>query len=366
MVAVKSYTRTRHQPRIAGALLSFAVAGCGTPPPIRSITCADAAKPVITTHASEGMATTLKVLTYNIEGLAWPARTGRASQLAEIGKRISQMRASESGPDIILFQEMFSGPAKSAVAATGYPALVSGPRRTTRAVKSASGPLPGRRSIRRGEIGIRYTGGGLAIASRFPVINVAKRAYGSKACAGIDCLANKGILLARIAIPGVPTPIDIYNTHLNSQRASRVAVERHLAAHSRQALVASEFIDATHDDTMPVIFGGDFNMRHSEARWENFTRYQSLSLAHQVCANPASGCDVRMSWDGDEPWMDTQDLQFFWSGKTVSIRPIRVEAVFDGGPSGPQLSDHDGFMVTYQLRWPATSAAPGRCGSGSG
>ena len=56
---------------------------------------------------------------------------------------------------------------------------------------------------------------------------------------------------------------------------------------------------------------------------ENFSRYQALNLVHRVCADAASGCDVRMSWDGDEPWMDTQDLQFFWPGDRVSVRPIR-------------------------------------------
>ncbi len=37
-----------------------------------------------------------------------------------------------------------------------------------------------------------------------------------------------------------------------------------------------------------------------------------------------------MSWDGDEPWMDTRDLQFYVRGPKVAIRPIRVEAMFDG------------------------------------
>lgn len=102
-------------------------------------------------------------------------------------------------------------------------------------------------------------------------------------------------------------------------------------------------------------------MRHSEPRWENFSRYQSLSLVHRVCADRSSGCDVRMSWDGDEPWMDTQDLQFFWSGSPATIRPIRVEALFDGSPDSPQLSDHDGFMVTYAIEWPATAVVRPFC-----
>ena len=56
----------------------------------------------------------------------------------------------------------------------------------------------------------------------------------------------------------------------------------------------------------------------------------------------------------DAPWMDTQDLQFFWEGNPASIRPIRVEALFDGRPESPTLSDHDGFMVTYEIAWPAS------------
>ena len=92
-------------------------------------------------------------------------------------------------------------------------------------------------------------------------------------------------------------------------------------------------------------------MRHSDERWAAFSRYQSLSLVHEVCNHPASQCDVRLSWDGDAPWMDTQDLQFFWSGSTVSVRPVRAEAMFDGSPDSPTLSDHDGFLVTYALSW---------------
>ena len=309
--------------------------------------------------------TTLSVLTYNIEGLGWPARSGRATQLREIGERLAAMRASGRGPDVVMFQEMFSGAAKKAVASTGYPAIITGPRRTTRPHESTRDPLPGKAKIKRGELGIHFNGSGLAVASRYAIVHVDRRAYGRRSCAGFDCLANKGIVLARIAIPGVPTPVDLYDTHMNSRNASRAPANRNLEAHERQALEASEFIDRTHDDAFPIVFGGDFNMRHSEERWENFTRYQSLKLVHRVCADPASGCEVRMSWDDDEPWMDTQDLQFFWSGDQVTIRPIRVEAVFDGGPTGPELSDHDGFLVTYQLKWPAAGSPWQGCRAGT-
>jgi endonuclease/exonuclease/phosphatase family metal-dependent hydrolase len=339
--------------------LALLLGSCGTPPPVRSMACNAAGAPQIVEAADGRRAMTLTVLTYNIEGLGFPARSGRAPELRQIGERLSAMRTAGTGPDIVLFQEMFSGAAKNAVMNTGYPAIAPGPRRTTQPFESTREKLPGKSSIKRGEVGIRFQGSGLAIASRYPIMMTDVRAYGTKSCAGLDCLANKGIMLARIYVPGLPTPIDVYDTHMNSRGASKAPAPRNLAAHDRQALEASEFIDNTHDDSFPVIFGGDFNMRRSEPRWSNFTRYQSMSLVHQVCADKTSGCEVRMSWDGDEPWMDTQDLQFFWPGSAVSVRPIRVEAVFDGSPGSPQLSDHDGFMVTYRLAWPAAAAAPG-------
>jgi endonuclease/exonuclease/phosphatase family metal-dependent hydrolase len=343
--------------RVGKSLLLAALlftASCGTAPPLRTLACSavPADSVAIATDGATKSAQ-LKVLTYNIEGLGFPARTGRGSELRQIGEHLAAMRAAGTAPDVVLFQEMFSGDAKRAVAFTGYPAITSGPTAKTRSVDPVREKLPGKASVKRGELGVHFAGSGLAIASRFPIIATDMHAYGKRSCAGLDCLSNKGIVLARIAIPGVPTPIDVYDTHMNSRGASKAPAPRNLAAHDRQALEASQFIDRTHNDAFPVVFGGDFNMRHSEPRWENFTKYQKMLLVHRVCADGASACDVKMSWDGDAPWMDTQDLQFFWSGSPVAIRPVRVEALFDGRPESPTLSDHDGFMVTYELSWPA-------------
>ena len=58
-----------------------------------------------------------------------------------------------------------------------------------------------------------------------------------------------------------------------------------------------------------------------------------------------------MSWDGDAPWMDTQDLQLFRAPRDTILVPVRVQAMFDGSKGDPKLSDHDGFLVTYRLTW---------------
>ena len=352
-----------HGIRRLSVLAILLASGCSTlPPPRADVACGDTRPPAIATTVDGAFASTrIKVLTYNIEGLGWPARTGRPPFLEQIGTRLSAMREAGTGPDIVLFQEMFSDSAKRAVHGTGYPAISSGPRRTTSAKGSTREYLPGRSSLKRGEIGIHVFGSGLAIASRWSIVDYSRRAYGRRSCAGFDCLSNKGIALARIEIPGVPSLIDVYDTHMNSRGASGAPAARNLAAHDRQAQEASQFIDETHDDEDPLIFGGDFNMRHSEPRWENFSKYQSLDLVHRICAAPVSGCEVKMSWDGDEPWMDTQDLQFLWTGDEVNIRPVKVEAMFDGSPDSPVLSDHDGFMVTYELRWKASLTRTPSC-----
>jgi len=343
----------------AGAL---ALAGGGTKPPQRIMAC-DAAQDARVTLTGDGKSAsaTLSVLTYNLEGLGWPARKGRWAELKEIGERLSALREAGTGPDVVLFQEMFSGAAKRAVEASGYPAIAPGPRRTTKPYIADLDKMAGKAKPLKGELGIKMTGGGLAIASRYPIIETALDAYGRRACAGLDCLSNKGVMLARISMPGVPAPIDIYNTHMNSRGASGVSAARDGEAHARQAIAASEFIARTQDMAVPLIFGGDFNMRHSEDRWAEFSEYHPLTLVHEVCVDPASGCEVKMSWDGDAPWMDTQDLQFFADGEQLTVRPVRVEALFDGGASGPRLSDHDGFLVTYELSWPAGMAAKPAC-----
>lgn len=343
----------------AGAL---ALAACGVKPPLRVMACdTAAAAPVRVAEDGQSASVKLSVLTYNLEGLGWPARKARAAELKEIGARLAAMREAGSGPDVILFQEMFSGAAKRAVAASGYPAIVPGPQRTTKPAIADHDKMAGRAKPLKGELGIKMVGGGLAIASRYPIVETALDAYGKRACAGLDCLSNKGIMLARIAMPGVPAPIDIYNTHMNSRGASRVSEARDGEAHARQAIAASEFIARTQDMAVPLIFGGDFNMRHSEDRWAEFSEYHPLTLVHQICVDPTSACEVKMSWDGDAPWMDTQDLQFFADGERLTVRPVRVEALFDGGASGPRLSDHDGFLVTYELRWPAGMAVKPAC-----
>jgi endonuclease/exonuclease/phosphatase family metal-dependent hydrolase len=345
---------------IAAAM--FALMGCATLPPQRSADCAVApAKPVTIDPATQRASMPFDVMIYNVEGLSWPARSGRAASLEAIGAHIAALRAEGKAPDVVMLQEAFSRAAVRMAAALPYATLVPGPGRGDRASVIRGGPREGKRRPTKGEIGLKLAGSGLVILSDHPLAYAASSPFARKSCAGFDCLSNKGVAIARLVVRGLPQPIELVTTHMNAQRASGVSQQRHRAVHLAQTNEIGWFIDQHSDFANPLIFGGDFNMKRDDIRFDRFARRVAMPVVHRYCVEEGAGrCDVRLSWDGDEPWMDTQDLQLFSDGATVKVEPVRVEAWFDGPERGGRLSDHDAFRVTYRLSWPA-DAKPMMC-----
>lgn len=335
------------------ALSALLLTGCLSLPAPRVADCGQAGVPAIAVSA-DGLtaSTTFTVLSYNIEGLGWPARGGRRPSLRAISRRLANLRDAGEAPDVIMVQEMFSRAAIRSMVDTGYANRVTGPARTQRKTMPPADPMPGPYRWTKGEMGFHVLNSGLAIFSRFPITHSRSEPYGAHRCAGFDCLSNKGVLFARMAIPGVPVAIDLFNTHLNSQKTSGVAPARHTLSHDLQSRELAAFLDRNAHPDAPMILGGDFNMKDSPERFAQFGVVSDrMMLVHEWCARQRLLCDVRLSWDGDEPWMDTHDLQLFRGTRDAILTPIRVEAMFDGSPGDPQLSDHDGFLVTYRLSW---------------
>jgi endonuclease/exonuclease/phosphatase family metal-dependent hydrolase len=338
-----------------GACL-LALAGCATLPPAPPAPGGHRAPEIELSADGRTARLELDVLTFNVEGI--PGRGGRAGKLREIGRRLGELREAGEGPDIILFQEAFSGEAQAALLAAGYPDLAFGPSRNQRRQLPSAGARSGHKWSK-GELGLKFVGSGLAIASVYPIEVQASEPFSRRACAGFDCLSNKGGLFARVAIPGMPGAVDLFDTHMNAQGASKVSARRHLPVHRAQVYELFDFMATYVDRANPVVLGGDFNMRGSVGRFGVFRATQRLQLVHEYCLQDVKRCDVRMSWDGDEPWMDTQDLQLFQSGRKVAMRPIKVDTLFDGRPDSPALSDHDGYRVVYELTWSVAAAASG-------
>lgn len=344
--------------------MTLALGGCTRLPPMRLATTEITAAEIASKVGDPGTSRTIDVLTYNIEGLGWPARQARATQLTRIGETLAALNERGQAPDVVLVQEMFSPAAVRAIAAAGYRYHAWGPTRTQRRRLPVRTRMRGPFRWKKGEIGVHLVGSGLAVLSRYPIEVARSEPFGSRHCAGLDCLSNKGVQHVRVRVPGVPEPIELFNAHLNSRSAARVPVERSAAAHALQVDDVARFI-ASVRPTGPAIMGGDFNMRGDAARLARFdaalgrlaqsdAALGRLTLVQRYCVVAGNGCDVRVSWDGDEPWMDTEDLQLFAHGPAVRITPVRVEAMFDGARGSPRLSDHDGFRVTYRLDWAAS------------
>jgi endonuclease/exonuclease/phosphatase family metal-dependent hydrolase len=298
---------------------------------------------------------TLSVMTYNLEGLTWPARTGRRPFLEAITAELARMETAGELPDVIVFQEAFSTAALRTAASTPHPHFVIGPRAKTRSrLPKTRDPVLRKRNILRGEWGVRMMGSGLAIASRYPITARFAQPYGPTSCAGWDCLANKSVMLVRIVVPGLPDPVEIATTHMNAQGASKAPPEKHFAAHMAQSAELADFLNSVSSPDNPLVLAGDFNMRRSPARLDAFEQLNGFQLARRHCLEAREGrasppCEIRMSFDGDEPWLDTQDLQIYDDGVRIALRPVRIEAWFDGPDAGGKLSDHDAYIVTYAI-----------------
>ncbi len=344
------------RPTLLCSVTLCATAACSSWQPETRSTCVlGGALPSIEVDRSRGEAsTTISMLTYNVEGLPWPARRNRTAQLREIARQLSQLRANGQAPDVVLLQEAFTSNAASIGSRAGYLNHVPGPAaRQPRPPTSeeADPKLTSRRKRTKGEGFGRFLSSGLYVLSDYPVVVTNRQPFRSRECAGYDCLANKGIVHARILVPGVPAALDIFNTHLNSRGSAGVSQERSRKAHQVQVNEVNRFIEQKWERRNGLLFGGDFNMRNAPARFDHFAERTPYRLVHQHCAAHGSRCDVRLSWDGDEPWLDTQDLQGFESGSVVRVEPVRVEAMFDEPWRGKPLSDHDGLLVVYRLSW---------------
>jgi len=299
------------------------------------------------------------VMTYNVKGAPWPVTHGRGRDLRAIGDRLRQLRTEGRNPHIVLLQEAFSADARAIARRAGYRFVVRGPGAGERTPEPASAPdaaFLAARSFFHGERSGKFFDSGLLLLSDFPVTNVHRLSYPAFACAGIDCMANKGALLATVEIPGAPAPVDIVTTHLNSRHHARVTDSRSLYAYSRQVALLAQFIAANHDPSHPLIVGGDFNVGRAPARgsaleaslsaWgANAPVAEALAAvtggrgAQQEALPPDAAAVVRRN----------TDFEFFVPGRLAALTPRAIDVPFGREARGGMLSDHLGYTITFGL-----------------
>lgn len=306
----------------------------------------------------------LSVMTYNVEGLPWPVRSDRADAEQAIGKKLRALRQRGAQPHILVLQEAFTDSAKAIATAGGYRYIANGPARDDPGAPPTTASdrqfMSGARMMAGETVG-KWVDSGLRIASDYPIVAVRRMAYPAYACAGLDCLANKGALAVQIAVPGLPQPVVVVATHMNSRAAAGVAFDRSFYAYRRQVDALGRFIAAAAPPSWPLIVAGDFNAgqganRHaylvqSAAQWRpqaGMSVAMNQCLAQQSCTK-SNAPDIQFSFRRKRDW------QFYSPGTSVGLRVAGLAAIFGHDARGAMLSDHVGYMADYAVSAKSTA-----------
>lgn len=307
----------------------------------------------------------VSVMTYNVQGLPWPLATGRDAAFARMAARLSSLRKTNAQPHVIVLQEAFTYEAKQIAARSGYRFIANGPSRDQE--NTARGTLhdeefAGSGRFFKGETSGKFLDSGLQIASDYPILSVRRAAFPGYACAGYDCLANKGVLLVTISVPGSATPITVATTHMNSKRSSGVSQERSLYAYQRQVAAIGRFIAANRDPNFPIIFAGDFNasnvarrsylISRGASRWSRSPVHSGL----QNCVSEAAKRGETVSTLAATMIRRGLDWQFYAKGVDASVEAVRLVVPFGHERDGTMLSDHVGYGIIYRVRHGLTEA----------
>jgi endonuclease/exonuclease/phosphatase family metal-dependent hydrolase len=298
----------------------------------------------------------LSVMTYNVHGVPWPVGWGRPAQLTQIAGTLRDLRSHGRNPHIVVLQEAFTEDAKAIGREAGYRYIVDGP-----SAELVSSALPtaadlsfaNRGSWMKGEKLGKFVGSGLQILSDFPVVGVRRMAYPAYACAGYDCLANKGALLASVALPGRTDPVDIVTTHLNSRRSSGVDDARSIYAYRLQVKFLTDFIRRAHDPQRALLVAGDFNVGRATPRRTGLLTSVRTQWAQDGDIDDAYGeaarIGVPLSSDDRFSHSRARDWQFYAPGKSTDLELDGIDVPFGHNKDGGMLSDHVGYTAVYRI-----------------
>ncbi|WP_395336153.1 endonuclease/exonuclease/phosphatase family protein [Novosphingobium sp. BL-8H] len=308
-----------------------------------------AAEPTARFMPPPGPRSSLSLMTYNVKGLPFPAAFNRAAALAKIGKNLEALGRTGHRPDIVALQEAFIPEAKAIAKQAGYRYIAIGPQAAdapAAPVDAAGLRFTGKASWMKGETEGKWVDSGLVIMSDYPIVATRKMAFARDACAGFDCLAAKGALIAWVRIPGQPQPVAIADTHLNARKASGVPVERANAAYRLQLSALRTFIGRQVDPQTSLIFAGDFNVGHDA------DRVAAARLVMETASGATEATEVAAtipfpSNDLSAVLARAKDKQYFRAGQGQMLRYAGIEVPFGLAGKASALSDHLGYVVRY-------------------
>lgn len=330
---------------LLGAVALVGGASFADPLPAPDIALTSAADPDETPAACR--VGDFSVMTYNVAGLPWPLAKKGPEALHAIGERLSLMRAQGCAPGVVVLQEAFSGDAKAIGRIAGYPYVVEGPY-----LRTGTAPKGVERDWMLGETAGTPVDSGLVILSDLPVLDVKRAAFPEGACAGFDCLAAKGVLMATLQLAD-GREVMVAGTHFNSKGASHASAARALDAYRREADFLASFVAANRTPGIPVVIAGDFN------RGQRPARIAALDAAIARLGGQGEA-DALKTWlaGGPRPLTSPadaativrrgRDMQFTLDARGKALIPAGADIPFGTEPDGSMLSDHIGYTIRYR------------------
>lgn len=295
----------------------------------------------------------LSVMTYNVRGLPWPITSGRGAALSAIGQQLVAMRNRGVQPKVVLLQEAFTDQAKEIARRAGYHYVVYGPEQAPiEAIAPLGSDFARAAQWDRGERSRNLFDSGLAILSDYPIVGVRKAAFPSGACAGLDCLAAKGIVIAWIKIPGKSQPISIVNTHLNSGETTHVPYSRADVVFAWQLRAADAFLKRSVAPDTPIIFGGDFNVGVSPSRTASFATFSPLGRSQRdalAVVFERGGLATGSQDEVQRIFARNTDRIFYRNGSDSRLTATSAWVPFGMLTPKPTLSDHAGYIVNFDV-----------------
>jgi endonuclease/exonuclease/phosphatase family metal-dependent hydrolase len=184
------------------------------------------------------------------------------------------------------------------------------------------------------------------ILSEFPIEDSQWLAY--SACTSWDCLVRKGVLSARIRVPGIETPVTILDTHTNADPSYDPTASRKKArrARAKQMREAADFFARVRPSGKPALFVGDFNALPDAEDYRGFVDATHLLDAVEFCGRQGSCSGDR---EALREWSDMLDHQFYSPGDQVAITPVHYDLLFKEAFEGKPITDHPITWVTYRL-----------------
>lgn len=268
----------------------------------------------------------LRVMTYNILGTPIPG-LNQTTRYVLMAQALREIRNSSTPPHLIAIQEAFLSGTSVLHEQSGFPHFVKGPAG-----------------------GAATLGSGLLVLSEFPL--AAPQTVVFEDCANWDCYSRKGALHTRIRIPGLSTPLSIYNTHLQADNDAfswepPSAPYYARITQIRQILGLME--NVTTSQTVGIMLG-DFNFVVRSDEHAYLTQYGGLRNAAVLCSQRGSCTGHEEAANNIRSKIDHHLIQK-GPQSSVSIEPIHYETFLTEPYQGVELSDHPAVMMHYRIKW---------------